>query len=48
MGFIMDFVFYYASSNDSLFWKSKGRIAELRVQLDINDYYYYHPHYRIK
>jgi hypothetical protein len=45
MVFIMGVVFYYASNNDSLFWKSKGRIPELRIQLDINDSFYYYPDY---
>jgi hypothetical protein len=45
MVFIMGVVFYYASGNDQLFWKGKRRIPELRIQLDINDYFYYYPDY---
>ena len=47
MVFIMGFVFYYASINDSLFRKSKRRIPELRLQLDINVCYYYYSLYFI-
>jgi hypothetical protein len=43
----MGVVFYNASINGWLFWKSKRRVPELHVELDIDGYFYFSSHYFI-